>query len=123
MQVALAEVLGERVSIRIYFLQHHQCVPCGLVVTIWAGVSKVPSSIPGWQDLFPFFSVALSLRVPPTDLRSSSLRDLVCVAKNASVEINLCWYGSQLQRLAKTLRGLLVKEAPTISRGNRYNAE
>ena len=46
MLVPLAEVLGERVSIRIYFFTDHQCVPCGLVVTIWAGVSKVPSSIP-----------------------------------------------------------------------------
>ena len=39
-QVALAEVLGERVLI-IYFLQDHQCVPSGLMVTIWASVLKI----------------------------------------------------------------------------------
>ena len=43
-EVALAEVLGERVLI-ISFLQFHQGVPSGLMVTIWAGVSKVLSSL------------------------------------------------------------------------------
>ena len=59
MQVALAEVLGERASIRIYFLSGNDM-----------GWRVEGPEFDSGQNLFPSFSVALSRRVPPTDLRN-----------------------------------------------------
>ena len=69
MQVALAEVLGERASIRIYFFT------ASSVCSMWLSGNDMGWRVEGpefdsGQNLFPSFSVALSRRVPPTDLRN-----------------------------------------------------
>ena len=73
MQVALAEVLEERVSIRIFFFTASSV--CSMWLSGNMGWRVEGPEFDSGQYLFAFFSVALSRRVPPTDLRSSSLRD------------------------------------------------
>ena len=75
MHVALAKVLGERVSIRIYFFTASSECSMWLYSGNDMGWRVEGPEFDSGQNLFPFFSVALSRRVSPTDLRSSSLRD------------------------------------------------